>query len=194
MAMAFSIPSIVNDGHPELRATAILIAALVILISLLVGAIVYPKILPAATNSYTAAEFAVELDKAVLYAIDSLTAKDNAADKERSMVIDQLASQASMNLKINNKLYGQIAKRWQQIEMDNLEQMMDDGKISPEAEERYLRLIVHLNVSQGHGTVLHVLHRRLASFHVDDDAWQAHATSLRPRFRMDRRVEPCGRI
>lgn len=157
MAMAFSIPGIVNQGHPGLRATAILIAALVILISLLVGAVVYPKVLPATTNSYTPTEFAEQLNKTVRYAIKNLSGDDNVADKEQSLVIDQLASQANMSLKMNGKRYEQIAKQCQQVEMDNLEQMLDDGQISPEAEERYLRLIVHLNVVQGHGNITHAL-------------------------------------
>lgn len=143
MAMAFSIPMMVNKGLHELRITAILIAALVILISLLVGTVAFPKLLPSKANSYTPEEFADTLSKTVAYAIRRLNVEGATADKEKSLVMDQLASQANMSLHINSKSY-------QQISVANVEKLLDEGQISPESEEHYLRLINHLNIMQGH--------------------------------------------
>lgn len=143
MAMSFSIPMMVNKGHHELRITAILIAALVILISLLVGTVAFPKLLPSKANSYTPEEFADTLSKTVAYAIRRLNGEGATADKEKSLVMDQLASQANMSLHINSKSY-------QQISVANVEKLLDEGQISPESEEHYLRLIIHLNIMQGH--------------------------------------------
>lgn len=89
LAMAFSIPHTINGQPLAARNTIILIAALVIIISITVGALAFPRILPAKKNSYRQSEFHYQLNKTVHYAIDQLAAITKLS--EEGKVTDKIA-------------------------------------------------------------------------------------------------------
>ena len=63
LALAFSLPVLINNHQFAFRNSMILIAAIVILISIAVGAIGYPIILPPKSKSYSKSEFQKNLLK-----------------------------------------------------------------------------------------------------------------------------------
>lgn len=84
MAMAFSIPLLVNEDRIAMRNALILIVAFVILISLFVGTFAFPKLLPQKQESYSKAEFHKALTHTVQYAINDLT---NNGEQNREKIL-----------------------------------------------------------------------------------------------------------
>lgn len=140
MAMAFSIPVLVNADRIAMRNALILIAAFVILISLTVGTIAFPKLLPKKTADYTKAEFQKALTATVQYAITELNSNDNI-DREKSLVIDQLTSQLTMRARLNTERYNKLLQKCHQVELDTLEGLADNNIINAKQERAYSRLI-----------------------------------------------------
>lgn len=91
LAMAFSIPHTINGQPLAARNTMILIAALVIIISITVGALAFPHVLPAKKKSYRQSEFQDQLNKTVHYAIDQLADEPGGA-AEKAVVLNGLSS------------------------------------------------------------------------------------------------------
>lgn len=141
MAMAFSIPVLVNTDRIAMRNALILIAAFVILISLLVGTIAFPKLLPKKTASYTKTEFQKTLTATVQYAINELNINEDA-DREKSLVIDQLASQMNTRAHFNTERYNRLLQKCHQVELNTLEELTDNDVISPKQEKAYARLMM----------------------------------------------------
>ncbi|MDF9446010.1 sodium:proton antiporter, partial [Limosilactobacillus mucosae] len=100
LAMAFSIPVLTESAQLAARNQLILLAAIVILISLTVGTLAFPRLLPAKTKNYTNDEFQDQLIHTVQYAIDELSESPDHK-KEQALVIDQLSSQMTLTFKIN---------------------------------------------------------------------------------------------
>ncbi|WP_295731359.1 sodium:proton antiporter [uncultured Limosilactobacillus sp.] len=163
MAMAFSIPLLVNEERIAMRNALILIAAFVILISLIVGTFGFPKLLPPKKESYSKAEFHQALTDTVQYAITELN-NTNDQNREKSLVIDQLASQMSMRARLKTATYNRLLQRCHQVELDTLEELTDNDIITPQQERAYSRLMARdvLNRSN-HGflNIIIMLYHRL---------------------------------
>lgn len=140
MAMAFSIPLLVNEDRIAMRNALILIAAFVILISLFVGTFAFPKLLPQKQESYSKAEFHKALTKTVQYAINDLT-NNGEQNREKSLVIDQLASQMTMRARLNTETYNHLLQKCHQVELDTLEELTDNDVITERQERMYSRLM-----------------------------------------------------
>ena len=140
MAMAFAIPMLVNEDQQAMRNALILIAAFVILISLIVGTIAFPKLLPQKQASYSRAEFQKALTATVQYAITELTNSDRA-DREKSLVVDQLASQMTMRARIHTERYNKLLQKCHQIEIETLEQLTASNVITLQQEKAYTRMM-----------------------------------------------------
>ena len=140
MAMAFSIPLLVNEDRIAMRNALILIAAFVILISLFVGTFAFPKLLPQKQESYSKAEFHKALTKTVQYAINDLT-NNGEQNREKSLVIDQLASQMTMRARLNTETYNHLLQKCHQVELDTLEELTDNDVITEQQERMYSRLM-----------------------------------------------------
>lgn len=140
MAMAFSIPLLVNEDRVAMRNALILIAAFVILISLVVGTIAFPKLLPKKQADYSNGEFQRALTATVQYAITELT-NNSDQDREKSLVIDQLASQMTMRSRLNTEVYNRLLTKCHQVELATLEELTSDDIITARQERAYARLM-----------------------------------------------------
>lgn len=138
LALAFSLPVMINHHEFTFRNSLILISAFVILISILVGAVIYPILLPPKQKEYTPDEFRQELIATVHYAIRDLRA-DTENSKERAIVTDRLSTQMNQYHHFNQKRYQQIMAKAHQIELDTLDELTTKGKIS----EREANLYTH---------------------------------------------------
>lgn len=129
LALAFSLPVLINSQQFAFRNSMILIAAVVILISIAVGAIGYPLMLPPKSKSYSKEEFQKELIQTVQYAINELRASEKYSP-EKAVVIDQLSSQMTQYHEFNRNVYNQLMGKAHQIELATLDQLNVEGKIS----------------------------------------------------------------
>lgn len=140
MAMAFSIPVLVNEERTAMRNALILIAAFVILISLMVGTIAFPRLLPPQKRSYTRAEFQQALIATVQHAITNLSSNGDVA-KEKDLAIDQLASQMTMRTQLNTDNYNRLLQQCHDVELDTLDELTDDDVITALQRRTYSRLM-----------------------------------------------------
>ena len=162
LSLAFSLPIMINNHAFAFRNSIILISALVILISIIVGAIAFPILLPRKANDYTEEEFHSALVKTVQYAINELeTNEENRA--ERAIIINQLTSQMSQYSRIDTDVFEKISRKTHQIELECIEQLEEEGKISERQSEWYSRVVTRSIYNSGKHTffflVLTVFHR-----------------------------------
>ncbi|MCI1974339.1 MAG: sodium:proton antiporter [Limosilactobacillus sp.] len=140
LSLAFSLPILVSGKSFAFRNSIILISALVILISIIVGAVAFPLILPRKANDYSKAEFHDALVKTVQYAITEL--KSNTEDRaERAIIMDQLSSQMTQYHRINTDVFEKIARKAHQLELEIIEQLAEEEKISERQAEWYSRIV-----------------------------------------------------
>ncbi|WP_251545707.1 cation:proton antiporter [Limosilactobacillus caecicola] len=141
MAMAFSIPILATANRVAMRNALILIAAFVILISLLVGTVAFPRLLPKKQASFSRTEFQKAMTATVQFAITELTNTEDQ-NREKSLVIDQLASQMTMRSRLNTEVYNKLLQKCHQVELNTLEELVDDDVITPQQERAYALLMV----------------------------------------------------
>lgn len=140
LSLAFSLPVMINQHAFALRNSLILIAAIVILVSLLVGAVVYPMMLPAKVQSYTPLEFRQQLIATVQYALNSL--RDQAdSSRERAVVIDQLSTQMNQYHQFNQQRYNQLMNQAHKVEMQTLDRLNAAGTISDREANFYAHFV-----------------------------------------------------
>lgn len=140
LALAFSLPVMINHHTFVFRNSMILIAAFVILISIIVGAVVYPLLLPPKSRDYTPEEFQQAFNKTVHYAINTLHDRDDHR-REQSFVADQLASQTIQFHDFNRELFEQLVNKAHQVELATLDQLTDDGTITEKQAEFYASFV-----------------------------------------------------
>lgn len=140
LAMAFSIPTVVNGVPFALRKQLIFIAALVILISLLVPTILLPLLLPKKQRSYTPEQFDTHISDMVYYAINTLR-QNNQDSRELQLVVNTLTSQAGSSHQINRKAYIELAEKAQEIEQDYITALNEQGNVSDDALKLYDRFL-----------------------------------------------------
>lgn len=162
LSLAFSLPILVRERPFAFRNSIILISALVILISIIVAAIAFPIILPRKANDYSATEFHNALVKTVQYAIDEL--KANTEDRtEKAIIMDQLSSQMTQYHRINADVFEKIARKTHQLELEVIEQLADEEKISERQADWYSRIVARSIYNTGNHTFMSfistVIHR-----------------------------------
>lgn len=133
MAMAFSIPVVVSHHHLEIRNTLILISAMVILISLAVGAIALPLLLPKKQLGYSKEEFSREMGKAVKAAITQ-TREAGAPVNEIATVVGQLRSQVTQYQQVDRRVFRELLFQCQKAEVQTLQKMRAEETISRNEE------------------------------------------------------------
>lgn len=136
LALAFSLPVLINQHQFAFRNSIILIAAVVILISIAVGAVGYPMVLPPKTKNYSKEEFQQEFVKTVQYAINELRSSEKYSP-EKAIVIDQLSSQMTQYHDFDRNTYDQLMKKANQVELSTLDRLNEEGRIS-DAEAQFL--------------------------------------------------------
>lgn len=140
LALAFSIPTTIN-GHPlALRNTMILLAALVILTSILAGAIFFPRLLPPKQNSYTQDEFKAGLVAAVQSALDRINGGHDHP-RERAKVADQLLSQLNLDYQVNRTTYRQLLAECYEVELQTIDDLTKSGQLASPVANQYARLL-----------------------------------------------------
>ncbi len=171
LSLAFSLPVIINHHEFAFRNSIILIAAFVILISILVGAIVYPIMLPSKARDYSQEEFQKYLTATVHYAINDLHG-DNNHPRERAMVRDQLSTQAHQFHNFDNNLFKQLMNRTHQVELATIDRLTDEGEITEQEAQAYSRFVTRSVLRGGqHGllefckVMIHRLKWRLNRWH-----------------------------
>ena len=151
MAMAFSIPVAIHDHVTTFRNLLIIITTMVILISLVVGAITLPRVLPAKRRGYSDDEFQAHLVEAVQSAITHLQMKyGDHKNQETGIVINQLTSQMTEMTAINQEVYETILEGTQQVEMATVDQLNSVGQISDATADFYQQHVTRLLSFNGH--------------------------------------------
>lgn len=150
--MAFSIPHTINGQPLAARNTIILIAALVIIISITVGALAFPRILPAKKNSYRQSEFHYQLNKTVHYAIDQLANEPGGA-AEKAVVLNVLSSQSTLTFKTNQARFQRIYDRAHEVELAAITKLSEEGKVTDKIARLYVGLISRELASHGDGLI-----------------------------------------
>lgn len=151
LSLAFSLPVIINHHEFAFRNSIILIAAFVILISILVGAVIYPIILPSRSRDYSQEEFQRYLTATVHYAINDLHG-DNSHPRERAMVRNQLSTQAHQFHNFDNNLFKQLMNRTHQAELATIDHLTDEGEITEQEAQAYSRFVTRSALRGGqHG-------------------------------------------
>lgn len=140
LSLAFSLPVIINHHAFTFRNSIILIAAFVILISIFVGAVVYPIMLPPKSRDYTAEEFHKHLVDTVHYAINELHGESNH-HRERAIVTGQLSTQARQFHRFNTNLYNQLMNRAHQVELATIDQLTEEGQITDAEAHFYANFV-----------------------------------------------------
>lgn len=150
LALAFSLPVMVNHHTFAFRNSIILIAAFVILISLLIGAVGFPLLLPPKEKSYTEEEFHQYLTATVQYAIAELRATPDDP-QEKAIVVDQLSSQMNPYRHFNQNVYDRLLAKTHQVELDTIDQLMADGVITKRDANLYTHFIARNILRSSHG-------------------------------------------
>lgn len=140
LAMAFSIPTMINHHIFIYRDQIILIAEIVILISLLIPAIIFPLTLPAKQKSYTAEQFNFHVNQLVSFAVTELK-QNNQTTEELRQTTEILASQANIKQTVNRKQFFALANQARQVEQTTIERLNDQGQISNQTQAYYERFL-----------------------------------------------------
>lgn len=140
LAMAFSIPHLTGGPLQASRNDLILIAAMVILISLTVGTVTFPRLLPARDRGYSEADFQTQLKLAVHFAIDQL-ASAPGKPAEKAVVINHLTSQYLQVHKLNQAVVQRLLDQTHAIELQAVEELNWWGKLSTADADLYVNFL-----------------------------------------------------
>lgn len=150
LAMAFSIPTVVNGHAFALRDQIIFVAAVVILLSLLVAIIIYPIILEAKKHSFTTEQFKETLNAMVYHALDAMR-QNNPASKEVEQVSQVITSQIGFDQHVDRKEYAQLMRQTQQVELEKLDELADSGDITENTRRLYQQMLSRTTLKTGPG-------------------------------------------
>lgn len=178
LAMAFSLPLTLNGQPFPFRNTLIFIAAVVIIISLLVPAIVLPLILPSAEKAVDPAMVNHERQALVAYAAERLIQEQTANPTATQAVVEILTSQSNTRLP-NRRKVTEIMTNANNLEIQTIQKLADSGELPAAYVNRYIRGLVwkmrrdnHFSLT-GLGTWLKFVFHRLVH-HGRRDLRKAH--------------------
>ncbi len=137
LAMAFSMPALIHGTALPYRNQYILITTVVIFVSLLVGALCFPILLPHKQLGYTQADFNAHLVESVYAALHYLNGLDTAHHREVSIVQDNLSSQLREHVHIDRRQFEDLLDGAQKVELATIDRLHDAGKIDDEQAELY---------------------------------------------------------
>lgn len=171
LSLALSLPIMINNSKFIYRNAIISISAFVILISIIVGAIVYPLVLPAKSSDYSQEEFRDWLTKTVQYAIKEL--QNNTDDHYNcSLVTDQLNSQMTQFYHINRTTFNKLIQKAHQVELQTINQLAENEQLAPQQVTWYTTIINRSFIRHSqHGflaslnAVIHRLKWRITKYH-----------------------------
>lgn len=137
LAMAFTLPLVVNNQILPFRTDLIFIAETIIVISLIVPTLVLPKLLPPQKKAFTIKQFNRVVTQMVDYAIQELQAHHNEDYLTLSRVIDLLHTQRGHREHASAKKISHLFQRTQSLEAAIINDYARNGEISWESAQRY---------------------------------------------------------
>ena len=171
LSLALSLPIMINNSKFVYRNAIISISAFVILISIIVGALVYPLVLPAKARDYSQEEFRDWLTKTVQYAIKELQ-NNNDDPYNCSLVTDQLNSQMNQFYHINRTIFNKLIQKAHQVELQTINQLAENEQLAPQQVTWYTNIINRSFIRHSqHGflaslnAVIHRLKWRITKYH-----------------------------
>lgn len=141
LAMAFSLPLTLNGQPFPFRNTLIFIAAVVIIISLLVPAIVLPLILPSAEKAVDPAMVNHERQALVAYAAERLIQEQTVNPTATQAVVEILTSQSNTRLP-NRRKVTEIMTNANNLEIQTIQKLADSGDLPAAYVNRYIHGLV----------------------------------------------------
>lgn len=149
LAMAFSLPLTLHGQAFPFRNTMIFVAAVVIILSLLVPAIVLPLCLPSRAVAVDPARLQKEQQALVAYAVERLVQEHNEDPTTTQTVVEILTSQNTQH-RPNQKAVRKIMHQTNLIEIKAIEQLADAGTITPAYANRYVRSLMWKSRQSNH--------------------------------------------
>lgn len=195
LAMAFSMPAKIGGNPLPYRNQYILITTVVIFISLLVGTIFFPMLLPQKKLGYTQQDFNGHLIASVYAAINYLKELGDEHSQEATIVQNNLNSQLHDHVHIDRRKFEDLLDGAQKVELATVDRLHDADAIDDEQVELYSRFFAKMlaynqrNVMRNYFSFLwHGLQRRLKrreiQKHIDDNQLQEHLLDNRDAFCM----------
>lgn len=158
LAMAFSLPLLLNGQPFPFRTEAIFIAAMVIILSLLAPAIIFPIMLPVKASSYTSSEFKAARLEMIEYALYHLNEQDISGNIQ-TVVRDNLRSQDGI-FNGNRKVLSQLVEGANEASVKAVDAAVAAGELPPVASELVHRLLLKYQ----HGHFWHMIKMRIKWF------------------------------
>ncbi len=190
MAMALSLPYVLNNGKAfPFRDNILLIASVVIILSLVMPLIVLPRLLPAAKAEFDTADF----DKAHLEMVNlgiREVEQSQADPKTKTQVTRQLQGQLGYgDEQLDPKIMAEASNRMTRVMNDAVEDAMDTDQLSNDAGMFYQRLS---NNSRGFGWG-GTKHRFRVYWHTFEQRWMhlvdRHVSEGRRKKRQQQRAD-----
>ncbi|CAJ1229718.1 Na+/H+ antiporter [Levilactobacillus zymae] len=138
LAMAFSLPLTLHGQAFPFRNTMIFIAAVVIILSLLIPAIVLPLILPSREQEIDPEQAKRERQNLIAYATQQLTLEHPESPDETQAVVEILNSQYGDH-RPDRKLVKDLMIQTNQAEVTRIQQLVDENQLAPAYANRYVR-------------------------------------------------------
>lgn len=143
LAMAFSMPVMINGSRLPYRNQYTLITTVVIFVSLLVGAILFPLLLPQKKLGYSQDDFNSHLVASVHAAMNRLNGLDMDHITEINIVQNNLSSQLREHVNIDRRLFEELMDEAQKVELATVDRLRDEDKIDDEQAQWYAHFFAH---------------------------------------------------
>lgn len=137
MAMAFSMPFTLSGDPLPFRNKYILITTVVIFVSILVGTVCFPILLPKKKLGYSQQDFNNHLVASVYAAMNYLESLKDEYGNEVTLVQKNLSSQLREHVHIDDRKFTQLLEQAQQVELATVDQLHDQEAIDDEQVELY---------------------------------------------------------
>lgn len=137
LAMAFSMPGLISGKPLPFRNQYILITTFVIFVSLLVGTIFFPLLLPQKELGYTKQDFNDHLVASVYAAMNYLETLKEEYRTEATLVQNNLSSQLREHVHIDDRKFTDLLEGAQRVEIETVDQLHDQEEIDDEQVELY---------------------------------------------------------
>jgi CPA1 family monovalent cation:H+ antiporter len=144
LAMAFSMPATISGSPLPYRNQYILITTVVIFVSLLVGTIFFPMLLPQKKLGYEQQDFNDHLVASVYAAINYLKGVDDDHSNEANIVQNNLSSQLREHVHIDRREFEELLDGAQKIELATVDRLHDEEAIDDEQAELYSRFFAKM--------------------------------------------------
>ena len=141
LAMAFSLPLTLHGQPFPFRNTMIFIAAVVIILSLLVPAILLPFLLPSREVPVDPKLLESERQSLVAYAANRLIQEQTENPAATQAVVEILTSQSNTH-RPDRKAVKQLMAETNRLEITSIQKLADDGTVTDANANRYVRGLV----------------------------------------------------